>query len=107
MPTSTTAIPMASVKPRRNTAISAASSTRVITTCWPWKKLGASSTSTNTLPAHHGSRCSSMAMEPSPLGLSFATRRYTGRAPSSVSRTSTRVASGDSVPAASAAMPGW
>ena len=65
------------------------------------------SVSTKSLPFHQGSRCSSMAMEPSPLGLSRATRRYTGSAPKRVSSTSTSVAMGASAPAASAAMPGW
>jgi hypothetical protein len=65
------------------------------------------STSTNSLPPHHGSTRSSMAIEPSPCGLSRATLRYTGRAPNSVSATSTMVATGATAPAARAAMPGW
>jgi hypothetical protein len=48
-----------------------------------------------------------MAMEPSPWGLSLATRRYTGRAPKRVSSTSTRVATGARIPAARKAIPGW
>ena len=66
-----------------------------------------SSASTNSLPTQRGSSRSSMAMEPSPRKLSLATRRYTGSAPNSVRMTSTMVASGESRPAASAAMPGW
>ena len=66
-----------------------------------------SSTRTKIFPAHQGSSRSSMAIEPSPFGDSFATRRYTGSAPPSVSAISTSVASGESSPAASAAMPGW
>lgn len=48
-----------------------------------------------------------MAMEPSPCGLFLATYQYTGSAPRSVRATSTSVATGESSPAASAAMPGW
>ena len=66
-----------------------------------------SSTSTNSLPDHRPSNRSSMAIEPWPWGLCCATRRYTGSAPKRVRATSTRVASGLSRPAASAAMPGW
>ena len=65
-----------------------------------------SRTSTNSLPRQNGSRCSSIATEPCPCGLSSATRRYIGSIPSSVSATISRVASGDSAPAASAAMAG-
>ncbi len=46
-------------------------------------------------------------IEPAPLKLSDATRRYTGSAPNSVTSTSTMVAIGDSSPAASAAIAGW
>ena len=66
-----------------------------------------SSASTSSLPSHLGSSRSSIAIEPSPRKLSLATRRYTGSAPNRVSSTSTMVASGDSRPAASAAIPGW
>ncbi len=96
------AMPIASVKPRRNTAASRASSTRVMSTSWPCRNDGRygfstawavasaadsvivtrrsvaakpSSTSTKTLPAHHGRIRSSIAVEPSPLELSRATRR--------------------------------
>ena len=65
-----------------------------------------SSTSTKSLPRQNGSRSSSIATEPWPCGLSRATRRYIGSMPSSVSATISSVASGDSAPAASAAMPG-
>ena len=63
-------------------------------------------TRTNTLPRQNGRRSSSMATDPCPWGLSLATREYMGSMPSRVSRTMSRVASGDSAPAASAAMPG-
>jgi len=66
-----------------------------------------SRTSTNSLPTQAGSNRSSIAMDPSPRWLSLATRRYTGSAPNRVRITSTTVASGDSSPAANAAMPGW
>ena len=65
-----------------------------------------SSTRTKTFPRQNGSRFSSMATDPCPCGLSWATRRYIGSMPSSVRATISRVASGDSAPAASAAMPG-
>ncbi len=65
-----------------------------------------SSTSTNSLPHQNGSSFSSIATEPCPCGLSRATRRYIGSMPSRVSATISRVASGDSAPAASAAMAG-
>lgn len=65
-----------------------------------------SSTRMKILPHQFGRKLANMAMEPPPLKLSLATRRYTGSAPSSVSATSTSVASGDSTPAASAAIPG-
>ena len=65
-----------------------------------------SSTRTNSLPRQNGSRCSSMATLPWPCGLSAATRRYIGSIPSRVSSTMSSVASGDSAPAARAAMPG-
>jgi hypothetical protein len=60
-----------------------------------------------SLPCHHGSSRSSIAIEPSPWGLSAATRRSIGRAPNRVSGTSRMVATGDSTPVARAAMPGW
>ena len=66
-----------------------------------------SSTRTSSFPPQRGSSRSSMAMDPSPRGLSPATRRYTGSAPSKVTATRTRVASGEITPAASAAMAGW
>jgi len=62
---------------------------------------------TNSLPCHQGKRRSNIEMEPSPWGLSPATQRYIGSAPSSVTSTRTTVAMGASSPAASAAMPGW
>jgi hypothetical protein len=95
-------MPMASLNPRRNTAPSAARNTKVTSTAWPSKKSGAngfsstcadasaadrvivmrksvqakpSITSTNSLPAHQGNDFSSIAIEPSPCGLSRATRR--------------------------------
>ncbi|GAA3029470.1 hypothetical protein GCM10020000_02630 [Streptomyces olivoverticillatus] len=100
--TSTTATPIASRKPLRKTAPRAAISTRVIHMLPPCIHCGAkgfstacaeasaadkvmvimksvaakpSSTRTNSFPAHQGSSRSSMAIEPSPCGLSFATRR--------------------------------
>ncbi len=125
---------MASRNPLRKTAPSAPTSTSVIQVFSPCIQPGAngfsttcaaasaadrvtvimksvaakpSSTRTRIFPDHHGSSRSSMAIDPSPCGLSCATRRYTGSAPSSVSPISTTVASGDSSPAARAAMPGW
>jgi hypothetical protein len=65
-----------------------------------------SSTSTNSLPRQNGSRFSSIATDPCPCGLSAATRRYIGSMPSSVNATISSVASGESAPAAIAAMPG-
>ena len=132
-PTRTTATPIASRKPLRNTAPSRATSTSVTTICCPCSTLGTcgfstrwveasaadrvmvirksvaakpSRVRTNSLPFQNDSRRSSMAIEPSPCGLSSATRRYTGSAPARVTITSTIVATGDSSPAASAAMPG-
>jgi hypothetical protein len=66
-----------------------------------------SSTSTNSLPFQKPISRSSIAIEPSPCGLSSATLRYTGRAPNNVSSTRTTVATGLNKPAARAAMPGW
>jgi hypothetical protein len=63
-------------------------------------------TRTKILPFQKGSRSSSMATEPCPCGLSLATRRYIGSTPSNVNATISSVASGDSAPAASAAMAG-
>ena len=65
-----------------------------------------SRTRTRTLPFQNGSRRSSIATDPCPWGLSSATRRYIGSTPSSVSATINRVASGESAPAARAAIPG-
>ena len=65
-----------------------------------------SSVSTKNLPFQKGSSRSSIATEPCPYGLSAATRRYIGNMPQSVSSTMSSVASGDTAPAASAAMPG-
>ncbi|GIG03289.1 hypothetical protein Cci01nite_83820 [Catellatospora citrea] len=65
-----------------------------------------SSTSTNALPRQNGSRSSSIATEPCPCGLSFATRRYIGNIPNSVNATINNVASGDNAPAAVAAIAG-
>ena len=132
--TSTTAIPIASLNPRRNTAASAASSTSVTTNWCPCRKCGAygfssrcvdasaadrvivirksvaakpSSTRTRILPLHQDRMRSSMASEPSPCGLSPATRRYTGSAPNRVTRISTMVAIGETAPAARNAIAGW
>ena len=123
----------ASLNPARNTAPSTTSSTRVIGTCWSWRNPGVkgfstmwavasaddrvmvmiqevatnpSRVSTNSLPPQNDSSRSSMATEPCPCGLSAATHRYTGSIPNSVSRTISRVASGDRAPAARAAIPG-
>ena len=103
---------MASPKPRRNTAPSSSDEDERDEHPMPWRKAGAngfstmcavasaadsvivmmksvatkpSSTRTKSLPRQHDSSRSSMAIEPSPCGLSAATRRYTGSAPSSVS----------------------
>ena len=65
-----------------------------------------SRTSTNSFPHQNGSSRSSMATEPWPFGLSAATLRYIGSMPSRVRATMSSVASGDTTPAASAAMPG-
>ena len=62
--------------------------------------------STKIFPRQNGSSFSSIATEPWPCGLSCATRRYIGSMPSRVRPTISRVASGDSAPAARAAMPG-
>ena len=62
--------------------------------------------STSTLPLQNESRRSSIEIEPCPLGLSSATRLYIGSAPNRVKSTMKRVATGESAPAASAAMPG-
>jgi hypothetical protein len=66
-----------------------------------------SSIKTKILPLQNDISRSSMAIEPSPWGLSAATRRYTGSAPRRVRATSTTVAIGEIAPAARAAMPGW
>jgi hypothetical protein len=65
-----------------------------------------SSTSTNSVPHQKGSSRSNIATEPCPFGLSAATLRYIGSMPPSVSSTISSVASGQTAPAASAAMPG-
>ena len=123
----------ASLNPSRNTPPRTSSSTTVIATACPCRASGRygfssrctvasaadrvivmihevatkpSSTRTKILPRQNGSRCSSIATEPCPCGLSRATRRYIGSMPSRVSATISSVASGDSAPAASAAMPG-
>jgi hypothetical protein len=100
--TSPTAIPIASEKPLRNTPPSSAINTSVTATWWPSRKPGTSgfsrtwavasaaervivmmksvatkpsSTRTKSLPCHQDSSRSSIAIEPSPCGLSAATRR--------------------------------
>lgn len=132
--TSTTATPIASEKPIRNTAPSSAIRPSVIATFWPLRMCVSSGFSTRcaaasaldsvivmtkpvaTKPSRHNtssllgqyvSSRSSIDSEPSPRGDSSATRRYIGRAPIRVTATSTSVAIGDNAPAASAAMPGW
>ena len=62
--------------------------------------------STSTLPFQKESNLSSIEIEPCPCGLSSATRLYIGNAPNRVKSTMKRVATGESAPAASAAMPG-
>ncbi len=62
--------------------------------------------STKIFPRQNGRSFSSMATDPCPCGLSCATRRYIGSMPSRVRPMISRVASGDSAPAARAAMPG-
>ena len=131
--TSGTATPTASLNPARNTPPRISSSTTVIATCWSVRNTGAngfstkcavasaddrvmvmihdvatkpSRASTNSLPHQNGSSRSSMATEPWPFGLSAATRRYIGSIPNSVSATISSVASGDTAPAASSAIPG-
>jgi hypothetical protein len=131
--TSGIATPTASLKPSRKTKPRISSSTIVMSTACPCRKSGRygfsvmctvasaadrvivmihevatkpSSTSTNSFPYQKGRRFSSMATEPCPCGLSCATRRYMGSMPSNVSATMSSVASGDSAPAASAAMAG-
>jgi hypothetical protein len=63
-------------------------------------------TSTVSLPGQNESKRSSIAIEPSPWGLSSATRRYMGTMPKRVKSTMSTVAMGERAPAASAAMPG-
>lgn len=65
-----------------------------------------SRTRTKSLPHQNGSRSSSIATDPAPCGLAFATRRYMGSIPSRVSATMSRVASGETAPAARAAIAG-
>ncbi len=132
--TRTTAIPIASPKPRRNTPASSASRTRVMITSLPSNQCGTygfsitcavasaadsvivmmksvamkpSRTRIVNLPFQRPRSRSSIAIEPSPCGLSAATRRYTGSAPSRVRRTRIKVATGDSRPTAAAAIAGW
>jgi hypothetical protein len=61
---------------------------------------------TNSLPLQNESRLSSIAIDPCPCGLSSATRWYIGSAPKRVKSTMSRVAMGESAPAARAAIPG-
>ena len=61
---------------------------------------------TNNFPFQRDSRFSSIEIEPSPCGLSAATRLYVGSAPNKVRRISTNVAIGESAPAARKAIPG-
>ncbi len=124
---------MASEKPRRNTPPRITSSSTVISTSCPCRKVGnagfstmctdasaadsvivmihdvatkPSSTRTKSLPRQKGSSDSSIATDPCPCGDSRATRRYMGSMPNSVSATISSVASGERAPAASAAMAG-
>jgi hypothetical protein len=62
--------------------------------------------STNNFPFQRDKSRSSMEMEPSPCGLSPATRLYIGRAPNKVSNTKKNVATGANAPAANTAIPG-
>jgi hypothetical protein len=128
-----TAMPMASLKPLRKTAPSTASSTSVMATSWSRTNPAANGFSprctaasdadrvmvitqevatkpsrhnTNTLPFQNESRRSSIAIEPWPCGLSRETTRYIGIIPRRVNPTMSRVAMGERVPAATAAMPG-
>jgi hypothetical protein len=64
------------------------------------------SASTKSLPRQNGSSSSSIATDPCPRGLSLATRRYIGNTPSNVSATISRVASGETAPAASTVIAG-
>jgi hypothetical protein len=61
---------------------------------------------TNSLPPQNDSSRSSIATEPCPCGLSAETHRYTGSMPNRVSRTISKVASGERAPAARAAIAG-
>ncbi len=128
-----TATLTASLKPARNTPPSRASSAIVISTRCSPSACGTngfsakcavaseadsvivmiqavatkpSSVRTVNLPRQNVNSRSSMATEPCPFGLSYATLRYIGSAPNSVSTTISRVASGETTPAASAAIPG-
>ena len=60
----------------------------------------------NVLPRQRGRSVRRSTMLPSPCGLNSATRLYIGSAAQSVSNTRTRVATGESMPAARKAMPG-
>jgi hypothetical protein len=62
---------------------------------------------TNSFPFQRESKFSSIEIEPSPYGLSAATLLYIGRAPNNVRKIRTRVAMGESAPAAIKAIPGW
>lgn len=132
-PTSGMATMTASLNPSRNTPPRTTSSATVRATSWPCRACGKkgfsttcteasavdrvivmihevatkpSRTSTNSLPHQNGNRSSSIATDPAPCGLSFATRRYIGSIPSRVKATISSVASGETAPAASAAMAG-
>ena len=65
-----------------------------------------SSTRTKSLLFQRENNASSIAIEPSPFGLSVATRLYIGSAPKSVRSTTISVAIGDNAAAATKAMPG-
>jgi len=65
------------------------------------------SSSTATLPFQPVSSFSSIATEPRPMYERRATAAYVGRAPKSVTNTTSAVATGERTPAARNAMPGW
>src|SRR5215207_7871615 len=115
-----TATPIASENPRRKKRPSSKIKPRVIGISWPararpngfsviWAAASEAemvmvttkavstkliSTSTRILPCHHERSRSSIEIDPSPWGLSAATRRYIGKAPKRVTSTRTRVAMG-------------
>jgi hypothetical protein len=62
--------------------------------------------STDSLAVQNESSLSSIEIEPCPCGLASATRWYIGNMPKSVSNTISRVAIGESAPAAKPAMAG-